>query len=57
MPKKHPVPVPKSDAAAAALFIAAIVLLLATAGYVIFRLASERAYRQKWRDYNDCGIA
>jgi len=25
--------------------------------YVIYRLSSERAYREKWKDYSDCGWA
>lgn len=46
-----------SDAGVATVFVAAISLLLLVAGYVISRLASERAYRAKWQDYNDCGWA
>lgn len=45
------------DAGAAAAFVGAIAVLLIIAGYVINRLASDRAYREKWRDYNDCGWA
>lgn len=45
------------DAGVAAAFIGAIAILLFVAGYVIMRLAGERAYRAKWNDYNDCGWA
>ena len=37
--------------------VAAIAVLLLAAGYVVHRLAVERAYRKKWKDYNDCGWA
>lgn len=45
------------DAGVAAAFVGAVAVLLLVAGYVISRLASERAYRAKWKDYNDCGWA
>lgn len=47
----------RRDAGVAALFVGAIAVLLLVAGYVISRLSSERAYRAKWQDYNDCGWA
>ena len=54
-------PLPKAinwrDAGVGAVFVGAIALLLLAAGYVISRLAGERAYREKWKDYNDCGWA
>lgn len=34
-----------------------ILVLCVTAGYYIYRFASERAYEEKWKDYNDCGLA
>lgn len=40
-----------------AAFVGAIAVLLLVAGYVISRLSSERAHREKWKDYNDCGWA
>lgn len=27
-----------------------------TVAYFIYRLFSEKAYNEKWKDYNDCGI-
>ena len=47
----------RSDLAVAAAFVGAISVLLMVAGYVIQRLASEKAHREKWKDYNDCGWA
>lgn len=55
--KKDNRPVPLRDLGAIGAFVGAIALLLLAAGYVIYRLASERAYREKWKDYNDCGWA
>lgn len=51
--KKHQL----RDAGVLAAFVSAIAVLLLVAGYVISRLSSERAYRAKWQDYNDCGWA
>lgn len=48
---------PVKDAGVAAAFVGAIAVLLLVACYVIGRLSSERAYRAKWQDYNDCGWA
>lgn len=45
------------DAGVATAFVGAIAVLLLVACYVINRLASDRAYRAKWQDYNDCGWA
>ena len=47
----------RTDFAVAAAFVGAISVLLMVAGYVIQRLASEKAHREKWKDYNDCGWA
>lgn len=38
-------------------FSLSILVLCITAGYYIYRYASEKAYREKWKDYNDCGLA
>ncbi len=37
--------------------IAALVLVVASAGYIVYRIVSERAYSQKWKDYDECGLA
>lgn len=38
-------------------YAAALLVLCITAGYSIYRYASERAYHERWKDYNDCGLA
>lgn len=38
-------------------FAVAILVLCVTAGYYLYHYASEKAYREKWKDYNDCGLA
>jgi len=38
-------------------FVGALSVLMLVACYVIYRLSSERAYREKWKDYSDCGWA
>ncbi len=45
------------DMGVAAAFAGAVAVLLLAAMYVIARLAGARAYREKWKDYNDCGWA
>ncbi|MDR2931695.1 MAG: hypothetical protein LBV27_01175 [Oscillospiraceae bacterium] len=47
----------RRDLSVAIAFVSAISILLLVAGYVISRLASDRANREKWKDYNDCGWA
>ena len=54
---KKAAPKKQADCAVGVSFIAAIAILLMVAGYVIQRLSSDRAYREKWKDYNDCGWA
>ena len=48
---------PLRDTGVAIAFVAAIAVLLLVAGYVINRMAGNRAYREKWKDYRDCGWA
>lgn len=33
-----------------------IALLMGSVGYIVYRLLGERAYREKWKDYEDCGL-
>jgi hypothetical protein len=47
----------RGDMGVAAAFAAAVAVLLMAAMYVVARIMSERAYREKWQDYNDCGWA
>lgn len=37
-------------------FAVSILVLCITAGYLIYRIADERAYRERWKDYHDCGL-
>lgn len=37
--------------------IGALALVVAAVGYIVLRFLSERAYNEKWKDYNDCGVA
>ena len=30
--------------------------LVSAAAYFIYRYRSEKAYREKWADYDDCGV-
>lgn len=57
MARKQPEKILLKDIGVITAFVGAISALLLVAGYVISRLASERAYRAKWQDYNDCGWA
>lgn len=38
-------------------YAAALLVLCVAAGYSIYRYASERAYYERWKDYDDCGLA
>lgn len=38
-------------------FAGAIMALVLIGFYVVSRLSSERAYREQWKDYVDCGWA
>ena len=33
-----------------------IMTLISAAAYLLYRYVSERAYREIWKDYDDCGI-
>ena len=36
--------------------IGALLLVVASVGYILLRVMSDRAYNEKWKDYRDCGI-
>ena len=36
--------------------IGALVLVVASVGYIVYRIASEKSYNEKWKDYDECGI-
>ncbi|MBZ4671637.1 MAG: hypothetical protein JG769_1941 [Oscillospiraceae bacterium] len=35
----------------------AIFLVMASAAYILFRAMSDRAYYEKWKDYDECGLS
>ena len=37
--------------------IGALILVVGSVGYIIFRVMSDRAYNKKWKDYDECGLA
>lgn len=37
--------------------IGALLLVVASVGYIVYRSVSERAYNEKWKDYDECGLA
>ena len=45
------------DVGALTVVISAVTALVLVALFAALRIASERAYREKWKDYNDCGWA
>lgn len=34
-----------------------VLILALSAAYLVYKLLSEKAYREKWEDYHDCGLA
>lgn len=36
--------------------IGALVLVVASVGYIVFKIMSNRAYDEKWKDYSECGL-
>lgn len=37
--------------------VTALIMIIGAVGYIVLRFMSERAYNEKWKDYNDCGMA
>lgn len=37
--------------------VGALTVLIAMVAYISSKLISERAYRQKWEEYDECGLA
>lgn len=33
-----------------------LAVVATTAAYVLYRYASDKAYRKKWQDYDECGL-
>ncbi len=55
--EKEIVEIRESEKKSALKVIAALVLVVASAGYIVYRIVSERAHNQKWKDYDECGLA
>ena len=36
--------------------ILGLVTLVLAAVYLVFRFVSDRSYRRKWQDYEECGL-
>ena len=37
--------------------VLAVFAVVSAVTYLVYRIGSERAYREKWKDYIDCGMA
>lgn len=37
--------------------VGALFLVIASAAYILYRTMSNRAYKQKWQDYDECGLS
>ena len=46
----------ESDKKSAIKVIVALALVVASAGYIVYRIFSEKAYNEKWKDYDECGL-
>lgn len=38
-------------------FLLGIAVVATTAAYILYRYTSDKAYRKKWKDYDECGLA
>lgn len=47
---------PKKPASVISLLLA-IAVVATTTAYLIYKFASNKAYRRKWKDYDECGLA
>lgn len=34
-----------------------IAVIATTTAYVLYRYVSDKAYKKKWKDYDECGLA
>lgn len=37
--------------------VGAILLVIASVAYIIYRTLDSRAYDEKWKDYDECGLS
>lgn len=47
----------KKTAISAVSVLLGIAALASTIAYFVYRIYSNRAYNEKWKDYDDCGLA
>ena len=56
VPKAPKVPGRKSMAFSLVSMILGLVTVDLAAVYLVFRFVSDRSYRRKWQDYEECGL-
>lgn len=37
--------------------VCALILVIASVAYIVCRTMSDRAYNEKWKDYDECGLS
>lgn len=37
--------------------VASLLLVVGAVAYIVFRTMSTRAYLEKWKDYDECGLS
>lgn len=47
----------KKTAISAISVLLGIAALASTVAYFVYRIYSNRVYNEKWKDYDDCGLA
>ena len=55
--KTYPVKKKKTNAFSIVSLVLGMVTLVVAALYLFYRFLSDRAYHEKWKDYDDCGLA
>ena len=55
--KTYPVKKKKTNAFSIVSLVLGMVSLVVAALYLVYRFLSDRAYHEKWKDYDDCGLA
>lgn len=46
----------KSEGRGFWLILSALVIIAASSVYFVYKLMSNKAYNEKWQDYDECGI-
>lgn len=36
--------------------LAALICVITSVAYIVFKMSSNRIYEEKWQDYDECGI-